>query len=142
MRKISSVVIVVICVIFSVSGQTRTDRSRHLEASAKPGPGAAATEEASYPRTSYSYPVEDFKPGVVRVGPRTTYLKEGLRTEEVVRLLGKPFSISERNADGIAVTTYAFQRGEGRFLIAEFVGGVLVSSWIETRDQEVVTADR
>ena len=131
MRKISSVVIVIICVMFSVSGQTRTDRRQHLEAN-----------EASYPRTSYSYPVEDFKPGVVRVGPRTTYLKEGLRTDEVIKLLGKPVSISERNADGLVVTIYAFQRGEGRILIAEFLGGVLVRSWIETRDEQVVKADR
>lgn len=141
MRKISSVVIVVICVMFSVSGQTRMDRGRHLEASAKLQPDVAA-DAASYPRTSYSYPVEDFKPGVVKVGPRTTYLKEGLRTDEVVKLLGKPVSISERNADGVVVTIYAFQRGEERILIAEFVGGVLVRSWIETRDEQVVRADR
>jgi hypothetical protein len=142
MRKISNVVIVVICVMFSVSGQTRTDRGQHLEASAKLQMDAAAIDVASYPRTSYSYPVEDFKPGVVRVGPRTTYLKEGLRTDEVVKLLGKPVSISERNADGLVVTIYAFQRGEGRILIAEFLGGVLVRSWIETRDEQVVKADR
>ena len=30
------------------------------------------------------------KVGVVRVGPSTTYLKQGLSTEEVVRLLGEP----------------------------------------------------
>jgi hypothetical protein len=142
MRKISNVVIVVICVVFCVSGQSMRDRGRHLEASAKLQMDAAAVDVASYPRTSYSYPVEDFKPGVVRVGPRTTYLKEGLRTDEVVRLLGKPVSISERNADGLVVTIYAFQRGEGRILIAEFLSGVLVRSWIETRDEQVVKADR
>jgi hypothetical protein len=71
--------------------------------------------------------------GVVHLGPRTTYLKEGLKTEEVVRLLGAPSSISDRKEAARIVSTYEFQRGEGRVLIAEFVGGVLVSSRIETR---------
>jgi hypothetical protein len=70
---------------------------------------------------------------VVRVGPRTTYLKEGLTTQEVVRLLGKPISISDRTAKDVVVTTYAFQRGEGRILIAEFEQGLLVRSRIEER---------
>jgi hypothetical protein len=98
--------------------------------------------ENSFPRTSYSYAVEGFKPGVVRVGPRTTYLKEGLSSEEVVRLLGKPVSISERNDKGVVVTTYEFQRGEGRMLIAEFENGLLVRSRTESRDEQPVQADR
>jgi hypothetical protein len=57
----------------------------------------AADDDVSYTEVaSYSYPADEFKPGVVQVGPRTTYLKEGLTTEEVVRLLGKPSAISER----------------------------------------------
>ena len=71
--------------------------------------------------------------GVIRVGPPTTYLKEGLRTEEVLRLLGKPVAISERSEKDLVVTTYEFRRGEGRILIAEFVSGVLVRSRTETR---------
>lgn len=75
------------------------------------------------------------KPGVVRVGPTTTYLKEGLSTEQVVRLLGEPSAISERIEKDLIVTTYEFPRGEGRVLIAEFVSDALIDSRIETRVQ-------
>ena len=71
------------------------------------------------------------KTGVVRVGPSTTYLKEGLSTEQVVRLLGTPSAISERTEKDLKVTTYEFPRGEGRVLIAEFVSDALVKSRIE-----------
>ena len=71
--------------------------------------------------------------GVVHLGPRTTYLKEGLKTEEVVRLLGTPANVSERTQGGKVVSTYEFDRGEGRFLIAEFVGDRLITSRTETR---------
>src|SRR6476469_6886667 len=60
------------------------------------------------------------KPGVVRVGPATTYLKEGLSTEQVIRLLGQPAAISERTE---------------KVLIAEFVSDALIDSRIETRVQ-------
>lgn len=144
MYKVLSIIIVIISAMAGATAQTKLHRRQHSEADnvVVRIDLRAAEADASYPRTSYSYPVEDFKPGVVRVGPRTTYLKEGLRTDEVVKLLGKPVSISERNADGLVVTIYAFQRGEGRILIAEFLSGVLVRSWIETRDEQVVKADR
>lgn len=71
--------------------------------------------------------------GVVRVGPVTTYLKEGLTTEEVLRLLGEPAGVSEHNANGSSVKTYEFRRGDNRILIAEFVNDSLVSSRTETR---------
>ena len=71
--------------------------------------------------------------GVVHVGPKTTYLKEGLSTEEVVRLLGAPATISESNKDGKIVSIYQFERGQGRVLIAEFVSNVLVGSRTEVR---------
>ena len=67
------------------------------------------------------------KAGVVRIGPSSTYLKQGLTTEEVVRLLGEPTSITESGA-GPESVTYEFQRSEGRVLVAEFVAGALVSS--------------
>jgi hypothetical protein len=71
--------------------------------------------------------------GVVHVGPRETYLQSGLKTEEVLRLLGEPSNISEHTQNGKIVATYEFQRGEGRVVIAEFVGGALVRSRTETR---------
>jgi len=75
------------------------------------------------------------KAGVVRVGPSTTYLKEGLSKEQVVRLLGQPATISERAEKDLMVTTYEFPRGQGRVLIADFVGDALIASRIETRAQ-------
>ena len=75
--------------------------------------------------------------GIVRVGPSTTYLKEGFSLEEVLRLLGEPAAISERQDGNEFVTTYEFPRGQNRILIAEFVNGALVSSRTETREQTV-----
>jgi len=144
MQKVLGIMIVVMAAMVCVSAQARQDRVRyaeHEEAILKVN--APTTEiDAFYPHTAYSYPVEDFKPGVVQVGPRTTYLKEGLRTDEVVRLLGKPASISERSENDVVITTYEFQRGEGRILIAEFVGNLLVSSRLQTRAEHPVQADR
>jgi hypothetical protein len=73
------------------------------------------------------------KAGIVRVGPSTTYLKEGFSLEEVVRLLGEPAAISERYDGDESVTTYEFPRGQNRILVAEFVNGALVRSRTETR---------
>ena len=75
------------------------------------------------------------KAGVVRVGPSVTYLKEGFTVEEVLRLLGEPANVSKHQSGTEMVTTYEFQRGQNRFLIAEFVNGALVSTRTETRDQ-------
>ena len=144
MRKVLSVVVVLMTALVCVSAQTRQERPRYAEEKraslkvVKP----AAEAEAFAPGTSFSYSADEFQPGVVRVGPRTTYLKEGLRTDEVVRLLGKPISISERTENDIVVTTYEFQRSEGHILIAEFVSGVLVRSRTEMRDAQTMQADR
>jgi len=144
MQRVLGILVVIMAAMVCVSAQTGQDRMRFSEdkvASLKLN--APVTEsEAFYLGTSYSYPVEDFKPGVIQVGPRTTYLKEGLRTDEVVRLLGKPASISERSENDIVTTTYEFQRGDGRILIAEFVDGILVRSRSETRVENPVQADR
>jgi hypothetical protein len=75
------------------------------------------------------------KAGVVRVGPTTTYLKEGLSTDQVVRLLGEPSAIYDRTEKDLIITTYEFPRAEGRVLMAEFVSDVLVDSRIERRAQ-------
>ena len=144
MQKVLGVVIVIMAAMVCVSAQTSQDRmqfSEHKGTILKLN--APATEmDAFYPHTSYSYPVEDFKPGGVQVGPRTTYLKEGLRTDEVVRLLGKPASFSARTENDVVITTYEFLRGEGRILIAEFVSNLLVRSRLETHVERPVQADR
>lgn len=130
MRKIPGIVIVIMLALISVAAQRGSFSPKE----------SSEDNGAFYPRTSYRYPVEDFKPGVVRVGPRTTYLKEGLTIAEVVRFLGKPFSISERTQNNTIVKMYSFQRGEGRMLIVEFENNVLVRSWLETHDNLVVRA--
>ena len=71
--------------------------------------------------------------GVVRFGPRSTYLKEGLRTQEVLRLLGQPSTVSERHEGDAVVTRYEFDRSEGRIIVAEFVSDALVRSRTETK---------
>jgi hypothetical protein len=129
----------------SVSAQSRQDRKQFVDdknAALRVERVPTTGEDISFRSTSYSYPVDDFKPGVVRVGPRTTYLKEGLSADEVIRLLGKPLSVTERNDKDTVVTTYEFQRGEGRVLIAEFEHGLLVRSRVESRHGETVEADR
>jgi hypothetical protein len=67
-------------------------------------------------------------PGVISVGPRTTFLQAGLSTREVLRLLGQPAMVRERNEDGATVQVYEFPRGDGRVLFAEFANDVLVRS--------------
>jgi hypothetical protein len=143
MRKVFSIAIVIMAAMVGVSAQVRQDRIKYSEdKSVSLKLGISATSEAIFPGTSYNYSVDDFKPGVVRVGPRSTYLKEGLSKDEVVRLLGKPTSISERSERDVVITVYEFQRSEGHLLVAEFVSGVLLRSWSETRDAEPVQADR
>jgi hypothetical protein len=132
--------------MLSMSAQVRADRKQFVEdrsASLRVEKAPATTvEENSFPYTSYSYSIDDFNPGVVRVGPRTTYLKKGLRTDEVVQLLGKPVSISERTEKGVAMATYEFQRGEGWVLVAEFENNRLVHSQMETRPEQPATSDK
>ncbi len=71
--------------------------------------------------------------GVVRFGPRSTYLKEGLSRQEVLRLLGQPSNVLERNEGDAVVMRYEFDRSEGRVIVAEFVSDALVRSRTETK---------
>ena len=139
MRKIFSIFIVIVAANTILSAQTNPRRKHHASATGITAKVDTKTTEAgngiSFPHTAFSYPVEDFKPGVVRVGPRTTYLKDGLRIDEVVRLLGKPLSISERTQQNVVIKTYVFQRGEGQVLIAEFENGLLARSRTELREE-------
>jgi hypothetical protein len=142
MKKILGILVIVIAVTVSSTAQSRRDTVRFAEDRAAALKVGVTETEDFFPRTSYSYPVADFKPGVVQVGPRTTFLKEGLRTEEVFRLLGKPANVFERNENGVIVTTCEFERGDGRTLIAEFVNGVLVKSRQEINIEHSTRADR
>jgi len=133
MRKVSVIAILTLATVISASAQTQS-RKNHVSNRNDALKAAPAAEAVA--ATSYSYPVDDFKPGVVRVGPPTTYLKEGLSVAQVIRLLGKPQQVSERIENGVAVASYEFRRGEERVLVAEFERGLLVRSRTETRDAE------
>jgi len=115
MSKVIAFLAVIICAVISVSAQHENN---------------PATKDG----VRYVVTVSR-KPGVVQLGPRTTYLKEGLSTEEVLRVMGKPAAVSERNEKGSVVTSYEFRRGDGRVLIAEFIGNALVRSRTETHEQ-------
>ena len=146
MRKVFSIIIVITSAVISISAQTKLERRHHSEVISMASKTDISVSEvgngAFYPRTSYNYPLEDFKPGVVRVGPRTTYLKDGLRIDEVIRLLGKPLSITERIEQNASLKVYIFQRSEGQVLIAEFENGLLVRSYRELRETQPAQADR
>lgn len=77
------------------------------------------------PSTS-SYTVGYVRHKVLQLGPRTTYLQEGMKQDEAVWLLGEPASITTRNTEGGLVSVYAFRRSNGRNLIAEFSAGKLI----------------
>lgn len=66
------------------------------------------------------------KAGVVELGPRSTYLKEGLSLAAVMKVLGTPSVVSERVENHKVVRDYEWSRGEGRTLSAQFVNDVLV----------------
>ena len=72
---------------------------------------------------------------IVELGPRTTYIKEGLSAQAVVRLLGQPVAVFETTENGKVVTSYEFTRSQGRILTVEFVDNSLVRS----RTSEVLT---
>jgi hypothetical protein len=71
---------------------------------------------------------------VLRLGPSTTYIKNGLSTDEVLRLLGKPVRVAERREGDRSFMTYTFRRSEGRVFVAEFENGLLVGSRTEAAD--------
>jgi hypothetical protein len=85
MRKLLILLIVLMLAMVGVAAQTKPDSIRSFQEKVQASVGKT-NQDASFVReTSYSYPADEFKPGVVRVGPRTTYLKEGHSTGEVVR---------------------------------------------------------
>jgi hypothetical protein len=63
---------------------------------------------------------------VLQLGPRTTYLQEGMKQDEAVWLLGEPLSITTRNTEDGLVSVYEFRRSNARTLIAEFSAGKLI----------------
>ena len=75
-----------------------------------------------------------------RLRPSTIYLKNGLSTDEVLRLMGTPTSVSERQEGNAHLATYIFHRSEGRIFVADFENGVLINSRIEDQSENPVQA--
>jgi len=136
MTKVSIIFAIILLSTVIVSAKTETESKSPSQAQSgvsKTDPPAPKDRDQSQ-RLSYlrkaSYRSE--KPGVLRLGPPTTYLKNGLRTEEVIALLGQPESITTRQEGNTNLTVYVFRRSEERVLVAEFANGILVRSHVET----------
>jgi hypothetical protein len=113
----------------SISAAAQTDYTKRDETEA---PIIPSRTEAGAKRRQTERVVDG---RVLRVGPTSTYLKNGLSTDEVVRLLGRPSSISERLEDGKLVAVYVFPRSEGRVLITQFENSLLTASRMETPER-------
>jgi hypothetical protein len=108
-----------------------------ISAQTKAASGDVELSGSSYSNgTSSKHSIErkDAELGVIKVGPATTYLKNGLSINEVTRLLGKPVYVSERQERNGLISTYVFRRGEDRFVVAEFAKGILRRSSVKTRE--------
>jgi outer membrane protein assembly factor BamE (lipoprotein component of BamABCDE complex) len=127
MGKVIILLIVFIGAVISVSAQTANGPQRRVNT------GTSENAKTSPPDHSRYVITVSSKPGVVQVGPRMTYLKEGLSREEVLRVMGHPAAVSKRRDQDTVIFCYEFKRADGRFLIAEFIDNALVGSRIETR---------
>ena len=61
-------------------------------------------------------------PRVLKIGPSTTFLKNGLKIGEVLRCLGKPIALTERQEGDTHFSTAVFSLSGNRVLMAEFEG--------------------
>ena len=118
-RFISLIAIIVLSALATAALTTQDNNSPKTVRSASAGKQARKTTNQNDPR-------------VLKVGPSTTYLNKGLTTDDVVRALGKPETISERMNGDTRVVLYTYPRSEGQFLIAEFENGLLARSYIDT----------
>ncbi len=123
MKKIFSLFAIIILSAIAVSAQTG---KKDEFANSRDG----KVESKRVP-SSHKISVKN-DPRVLRVGPSTTYLRNGLSINDVTRVLGKPEKVSETQNGDVRLATYTFSRSEGRVLIAEFENDLLVSSRIET----------
>jgi hypothetical protein len=122
MKKAFVIISMILISVVAASAQTGTKGEAIASRRSRDGEKRASTASRAGQRSA---------PGVLRLGPSTTYLKNGLKTDEVVRLLGRPATVSERARGNALFTTYTFERGAGRLLVAEFEDGLLVSSRTE-----------
>lgn len=123
MKKFFSLIAIVLFSVVAVSAQTRVKGSfSDLQRSRRSG----VEKRAANHRAAKFQDARAF-----RLRPSSIYLKNGLSTDEVLRLLGTPTSVSERQEGSAHLATYIFQRSEGRIFVADFENGVLVNSRTE-----------
>jgi hypothetical protein len=126
MNYVVEILILLLLAVTSVSAQSKA-ASGDVEIS-----GATYTNGTS---SKHSVERKDADPGVIKVGPPTTYLKNGLRIDEVTHLLGKPVYVSERQGRNGLISTYVFRRGEDRIVVAEFAKGILKRSSVKKSEE-------
>ncbi|HEX8709195.1 MAG TPA: hypothetical protein VF723_13190 [Pyrinomonadaceae bacterium] len=129
MPKVSGLIAIILLTTGAVAAQTRVSAGH---ADVRPGRVEEKTGRVEEKRSAARRDDSSVRVGrVLRLGPTSIYLKNGLRADEVVRLMGRPLSVSERREGDARLGTYRFSRSEGRVLIAEFVNGILVNSRTE-----------
>lgn len=124
MKKFFSLIGIVLFSVVAVSAQTRAKSS--FNDFQRSRPSRAVEKRSANHKTAKFQDARAF-----RLRPSTLYLKNGLSTDEVLRLLGTTTSVSERQEGGSHLATYIFQRSEGRIFVADFENGVLINSRIE-----------
>ena len=126
MKRITSLIAII---LFSVGAVAAQPKSKEGQA-ANSDRGRQVVKKAS----SRSQSAKSRGPLVLQVGPRTTYLKEGLSIEDVVSFLGQPIVVSEQQEGNAHLTTCIFARSEERVMVVEFVNGLLARSRTTTRE--------
>ncbi len=119
MKRVISLFAIIILSAIAGSAQTGQDKSKSSSNDARIEKAQTRSGQKNDPR-------------VLRVGPSSTYLRSGLTPDDVVRVLGKPESVSERMNGDTRVILYTYARGEGRFLVTEFENDLLVRSYTDT----------
>ena len=124
MKKVFGLFAIILLSALAVSAQTKV----------KTEAGARSLEETKG-TVAVKKSARKNDPRILRVGPSSTYLKNGLSIDDVLGVLGEPLSSTERQDGQILLTTYLFQRSEDRILVAEFENGLLVSSHTGTLEE-------
>jgi hypothetical protein len=134
MQKFFIITLFVLLTSITAAAQTTRDEKAEAVKSTDSTPARLVVKTNAQTETERKQVLRVVDGRVLRVGPTTTYLKNGLSTGEVVRLMGKPATITERREGARLFTTYTFSRSEGRVFVAEFENGLLTSSRTELTD--------
>lgn len=129
MQKVLAIVAFILLSSLTVAAQTADEQVKLSDGQRVEFAKRVETERTINAPASLTAEVVDGR--VLRIGPTTTYLKNGLSKDEVVRILGKPSFVLERWEGKRFLATYTFKRSSGRLFVAEFEDGLLVRSRTE-----------